>query len=89
MAGQRQQRTSPIRDIRRGDFNGMGQAVGVNDEMTLDPGDFLTRVIALFFSRLRVFDALRISDAEACLWLPTKARSHRANPIFLRPAPAG
>lgn len=80
---------APARDVRRGDLNRMGQPVGVNDDMTLDPGDFLARVIALLFSRVRVPDALGISEAEACLRLPTKALSHRANHIFLRPAPAG
>jgi len=54
-----------VRYIGRGHGDGMGQALRVHGNMSLDAGNLLARVVALFFCRVGVVDALRVNNNEA------------------------
>ena len=54
-----------VRHISCGHGNGVGQALRVDRDVTLDAGDLLASVVALFFCRVGVLHALRVNDDEA------------------------
>jgi|GEM_PF-2926151 len=54
-----------IRDISRGHVDGVRQTLRVDCDVTLDAGDLLARVVALFFCRVSVLHALRVNNDEA------------------------
>jgi len=89
MMHKRRQGSAPIRYIRRGHCDCVGQSLRIDRDMALDSRNLLASVISLTASRISIFDALRINDAKRRLFFAAKADAGRANRIFLKPAPAG
>ena len=87
-AFERLQRPLAIRHLCRGHDNSMRKALRVHCNVSLDPRDFLARVIPFEACRVRVLDALRINDQERRAGVAPQFLSGRANLIFLKPAPA-
>lgn len=81
------QRALAIRDVGGGDVEGVGQAVGIDADMSLDAGDELAAIKAFILRRIRVLDALRVNDEKTGCRLPSEALSDLANHIFLTPLP--
>jgi len=54
-----------VGDVSRGHGDGVGQSLRIDRDVTLDAGDLLARVVALFFCRVGVLHALRVNDDEA------------------------
>ena len=55
--------------------------------MSLDAANLLARVVALFFCRIGVLDALRVNNEEAGRGLAPQFLAGLANRFFLRPFP--
>ena len=89
MQPERSQRAFSIRYLCRGNGNGIGQTLGIDHNMALDPRYFLAGVIAFFLCRIGILYALRINDAKGGLLAAPTVGADRANLIFLMPAPAG
>jgi hypothetical protein len=60
-------------------MNGVGQALGIDSNMSFNAGDFLAGVITLFSCCVGVLYALRINNAKTGGLGPTTAYTDRAN----------
>ena len=73
--------------IGGGDGDSMGQALRVHCNMPLDAAHFLARVVALFFCRIGVLDALCVNNDEGGRGVAPQFLAGLANRFFLRPVP--
>jgi hypothetical protein len=73
----------------RRDCDGMGQALGIGDNVAFDAGYLFAGIITFVAGATGILDALRIKNAETCLGVAPLLAAGRANLIFLTPAPAG
>jgi|APLak6261659701_1056019.scaffolds.fasta_scaffold17951_1 hypothetical protein len=78
----------PVRDISRGDCDGMGQSLGIDDKVALDAGHLFAGIITSVAGAIGILDALRVNDAETRLGVAPLFAAGRANLIFLTSAPA-
>jgi hypothetical protein len=53
-----------VRDIRRGHGDGVGQALRVHCNMSLDAGNLFAGIVSFLFSTVGVLDALRVNNDE-------------------------
>jgi hypothetical protein len=63
----------------------MGKSVGINRNMSLDPGNFFTGIIAFFFCGISIFNRLGINYDEAGFGAATIVYTDLANYFFLKP----
>jgi hypothetical protein len=78
----------PVRDISRGDCDGMGQPLGIDDNVAFDAGYLFAGIITSVTGAIGILDALRVNDAETRLGVAPLFAAGRTNLIFLTPAPA-
>jgi len=76
-----------VRDIGRGHSDGVGQALRVHRDMSLDAGYLFASIVSFLFSTVGVLDALRINNDEAGCGLAPQFLAGLANRFFLRPSP--
>ena len=76
-----------VRYIGRGHGDGVGQALRVHRNMSLDAGNLFAGVVSFLFSTVGVLDALRINNDEAGGSLAPQFLAGLANRFFLRPVP--
>ena len=81
------QRAAAVRHIGRGDGDGVGQALRVHRNMSLDAGYLFASVVSFLFSTVGILDALRINNDEAGCGLAPQFLAGLANQFFLRPFP--
>ena len=81
------QSAATVRDIGRGHGDGVGQALRVHRNMSLDAGNLFAGIVSFLFCRVGVLDALRVNNNEAGRGLAPQFLAGLANRFFLRRAP--
>ena len=76
-----------VRYIGCGHGDGVGQALRVHGNMSLDAGNLFASIVALLFCAVGVLDALRVNDDKAGCGLAPQFLAGLANRFFLRPFP--
>ncbi len=76
-----------VSHLGRRDGDCVGQALGVDGNVALDPRNLLARIVAFLSCAIGILDALRVDDQKARRGFAPLFCTSLANHIFLKPAP--